>query len=68
MGYAQENNFKIYMSDTGLLVSMLDDETNVQIIEGNLGIYSGAVFENVVAQILHIQGSYTFLIETIHWK
>ena len=40
------------MSDTGLLVSMLDDETNVQIIEGNLGIYSGAVFENVVAQIL----------------
>lgn len=52
MGYAQENNFKIYMSDTGLLVSMLDDETNVQIIEGNLGIYSGAVFENVVAQIL----------------
>ena len=29
MGYAQENNFKIYMSDTGLLVSMLDDETNV---------------------------------------
>lgn len=52
MGYVQENNFKIYMSDTGLLVSMLDDETNAQIIEGNLGIYSGAVFENVVAQIL----------------
>ena len=40
VGYAEENYFKIYMNDTGLLVSMLDDGTNAQIIEGNLGIYA----------------------------
>ena len=44
------------MADTGLLVSMLDEGTNVQIMEGNLGIYKGAVFENVIAQILHTNG------------
>lgn len=52
VGYAEENYFKIYMNDTGLLVSMLDDDTNAQIIEGNLGIYKGAIFENMIAQIL----------------
>lgn len=52
VGYAEENYFKIYMNDTGLLVSMLDDGTNAQIIDGNLGIYKGAIFENAIAQIL----------------
>ncbi|MEG1528790.1 MAG: DUF4143 domain-containing protein, partial [Clostridia bacterium] len=31
---------------------MLDDGTTAQIIDGNLGIYKGAIFENVIAQIL----------------
>lgn len=52
VGYSEDNNFKIYMNDTGLLVSMLDDGTTAQIIDGNLGIYKGAIFENVIAQIL----------------
>ncbi|MEG1394925.1 MAG: DUF4143 domain-containing protein, partial [Clostridia bacterium] len=52
VGYSDDNNFKIYMNDTGLLVSMLDDGTTAQIIDGNLGIYKGAIFENVIAQIL----------------
>lgn len=53
IAYADDNYFKLYMADTGLLVAMLDDGTNIQIIEGNLGIYKGAIFENVIAQILY---------------
>lgn len=50
--YAQNDYFKLYMADTGLLVAMLDDGTNAQIIDGDIGIFKGAIFENVVAQIL----------------
>ena len=34
-------------------VSMLDEGTNIKIIEGDIGIYKGAIFENVVSQILY---------------
>ena len=51
--YAREDNFKLYMADTGLLIAMLDDGTNAQIIDGKLGIYKGAIFENIIAQILY---------------
>ncbi len=57
VAYAQDDYFKIYMADTGLLVAMLDDGTNIQIIEGNLGIYKGAIFENIIAQILYSNGN-----------
>ena len=57
VAYKEENYFKLYMADTGLLVSMLDDGTNAQIMEGNLGIYKGAIFENIIAQILRSNGN-----------
>ena len=57
IAYREENYFKLYMADTGLLVAMLDDGTNAQIMEGNLGIYKGAIFENIIAQILHTNGN-----------
>jgi predicted AAA+ superfamily ATPase len=44
------------MADTGLLVSMLDDGTNAQIINGELGIYKGAIFENGISQMLALRG------------
>ena len=53
IAYADDNYFKLYMADTGLLVAMLDEGTNIQIIEGNIGIYKGAIFENTIAQILY---------------
>ncbi len=41
------------MRDTGLLVAMLDEEhTRRYIIDGNLGIYKGAIYENIIADIL----------------
>lgn len=52
----KEGFFKIFMADTGLLVSMLDDGTNAQIINGELGIYKGAIFENGISQMLALRG------------
>ena len=50
-GNAMEDVFKIYMVDTGLFVSMLEDGTQADILHGNLYGYKGAVFENLVADI-----------------
>lgn len=36
----------IYMQDSGLFVSMLEEGTAGDILTGNLGIYKGAIFEN----------------------
>ena len=41
------------MADTGLFVSMLEDGTQFDILQGNLYGYKGAIFENLVADILH---------------
>lgn len=50
--YANENEFKLYFFDSGLFISMLDDEAAKDILNGNLGIYKGAIFENAVADCL----------------
>ena len=50
-GNAIDDCFKIYMADTGLFVSMLDDGTQFDIMQGNLYAYKGAIFENLVADI-----------------
>ncbi len=41
--------FKLYMRDSGLFIAMLDKGTSGQVLSGNLGIYKGAIFENIVA-------------------
>ena len=41
--------FKIFVSDTGLFVAMLDKEVRSDILLGNLGQYKGAIYENIVA-------------------
>ena len=50
-GNAIDDCFKIYMADTGLFISMLDDGTQFDIMQGNLHAYKGAIFENLVADI-----------------
>lgn len=44
-----DNVFKIYMQDSGLLVSMLDRDCSAKILSGELGCYKGAIFENIIA-------------------
>ena len=48
-GNAEDNTFKVYMADTGLFVSMLEDGTQADILQGSLRGYKGAIFENLVA-------------------
>ena len=48
-GNALDDVFKVYMCDTGLFVSMLEDGTQFDILQGNLFGYKGAIFENLVA-------------------
>ena len=44
---------KVYMSDTGLLMVMLEEGSQEDIIDGNLGIYKGAIYENIIADIFN---------------
>lgn len=50
-GNSKNDEFKVYMRDTGLLMAMLEDGSQADIIKGNLGIYKGAVYENIVADV-----------------
>lgn len=50
-GNAIPDSFKIYMADTGLFVSMLENGTQFDILQGNLYGYKGAIFENLIADI-----------------
>ena len=50
-GNAIEDSFKIYMRDTGLFVSMLEEGTQFDILQGRLYGYKGAIFENLIADI-----------------
>ena len=49
--------FKLYFADTGLLVSMLDEEAQEDLrANKNLGVYKGALYENMVGEALVKQG------------
>lgn len=52
-GNCNTDKFKLYFSDTGLLVSLLDDESQLDLrANKNLGVYKGALYENVVSEAL----------------
>ena len=48
-GNADPDVFKVYMKDTGLFISMLEDGTQFDILQGNLLGYKGAIFEGLIA-------------------
>ena len=50
-------SFKIYFKDTGLLIASLDDEAQEDLrVNRNLGTYKGAIYENIVGDMLVKQG------------
>ena len=56
-GNYDEEKYKIYLFDTGILVAQLDDEAQVDLrANKNLGVYKGALYENVVGESLVKQG------------
>ena len=47
--YKIDDEFKIYVADTGLFVAMLEKGTTNNILNGDLKIYKGAIFENIIS-------------------
>ena len=56
--------FKLYMADSGLLISMLDEESQADVrLRRNLGTWKGGLFENIVAEALVKSG-----VEPVYYK
>ncbi len=52
-GNFDETKYKIYFADSGLLVAMLDEEAQEDLrANRNMGVYKGALYENVVGEAL----------------
>jgi len=62
-GNAINDIFKVYMRDTGLLTAMLEDGSQEDIIDGKLGIYKGALYENIIADIFSKLGKKLYYFE-----
>jgi hypothetical protein len=56
-GNIDPDKYKLYLADTGLLISMLDPEEQTDLRGNkNLGTYKGALYENFTAEMLVKQG------------
>lgn len=55
------DKFKLYFADSGLLVALLDEEAGDDLrANRNLGVYKGALYENVVGEALIKSGYHLF--------
>lgn len=71
--YADRSNFKLYMGDTGLLVSQImknrddsDEDLYKALIIDDLGINQGMILENMVAQMLRASGHELYFHEYLY--
>jgi len=55
-GNAVEDVFKVYPTDIGILMALLDPGTRADVLKGNLLGYKGAIFEGIMADMLHKKG------------
>lgn len=56
-GNYKPNDYKIYYRDTGLLIASLDEEAQEDLRQNkNFNTYKGAIYENIIADILVKQG------------
>ncbi len=56
-GNYNPNNYKLYFGDTGLLIGSLDEEVQDDLRKNqNFNTYKGAIYENVIADMLVKQG------------
>ena len=55
-GNKEESTFKLYFQDSGLFVSMLEPGSAGDILSGDMGIYKGAVYENIIADAFSKMG------------
>ena len=71
--FAESDNFKLFLGDTGLLISQIlktskavEEELYKKIITGHLGTNLGMIFENMVAQMLRARGYELFFHEYLY--
>ena len=71
--FADRSNFKLYMGDTGLLVTQImksrdetDEDMYKALIIDNLSINQGMIIENVVAQMLRASGHELYFHEYLY--
>ena len=55
-----DNQYKVFTTDIGMLVGMLEDGTINAIMSGNLGMGKGMLYESLVADALHKRGGKLF--------
>ena len=55
-GHRIQSEFKVYMADIGLLISMLEEGTQSSILQGDLLSYHGAIKENFMADVFNKMG------------
>ena len=57
LGYEIEDQFKLYMNDTGLLCHLYGEETKLAILNNTLkGNAKGGIYENVISELLLKKG------------
>lgn len=60
-GNYNPDNYRVYFSDTGLLIGSLDEEAQEDIRNNkNFNTYKGAIYENIMAETLKKQGQELF--------
>ncbi len=71
--FADRSNFKLYMGDTGLLISQImknqddiDEDIYKTLIFGSLGINQGMLLENMAAQMLRASGHSLYFHEYLY--
>ncbi len=63
-GNYEPDSFKLFYADTGLLIASLDDEAQEDLRNNrNFNTYKGALYENIMSEILRKQGYPLF-----YWK
>ena len=56
-GNYDSSKYKLYFFDTGLLIANLDEDAQNDLrVNENLGVYKGALYENIISESLHKQG------------
>ena len=64
-GNYDESKYKLYYHDNGLLMAALDEESSMDLRQNrNLGVYKGAVYENIVSEALAKQGYQLYYYKT----
>ena len=66
-GNYEDDKYKVYFRDTGLLVANLDEEAQEDLrANKNMNVYKGALYENVIAEALCKQGYELFYYKKVN--